>query len=98
MEVEFANKELEQIATEAHAARGFSPGVVKAYRKRLQLIKSALDERDFYAMKSLHYEKLQGKRAHQRSMRLNRQWRLVIEVIDGKKGNTVRVISIEDYH
>lgn len=48
-------------------------------------------------MKSLHYEKLKGKRSHQRSMRLNDQFRLIVE-IEEANGRTVVVISIEDYH
>jgi toxin HigB-1 len=49
-------------------------------------------------MKSLHFEKLKGSRDHQHSMRLNDQWRLIVE-LDGKAPNkTVVVIGIEDYH
>lgn len=63
----------------------------------MQWIRAAPDERDFYRMKSLHYEKLKGKRSHQRSMRLNDQYRLILE-IEEIKGRTLVVISIEDYH
>jgi proteic killer suppression protein len=49
-------------------------------------------------MKGLHFEKLQGARAHQRSVRLNKQWRLILELVDTKPEKTVRVIGIEDYH
>jgi proteic killer suppression protein len=45
----------------------------------MQYIRAASDERDFYALKSLHYEKLHGKRSHQRSMRLNDQFRLILQ-------------------
>jgi len=31
-------------------------------------------------MKSLHYEKLRGKRDGQRSIKLNDQWRLILEI------------------
>jgi proteic killer suppression protein len=66
----------------------------------MQVIVAAPDERMFYTMKSLHFEKLEGKRSHQRSMRLNKQWRLILEIeeVKGDPGNTVVVISIEDYH
>jgi len=63
----------------------------------MQLIRAAVDERAFYAMKSLHYEKLKGQRKHDRSMRLNKQYRLVIQLED-VNGKTVVIISIEDYH
>ena len=71
---------------------------MRAFRKRMQAIRAAPDERVFYRMKSFHYEKLAGARSHQRSMRLNNQFRLIVEY-EGKSPNkTVVVIAIEDYH
>ena len=64
----------------------------------MQYIRNARSELAFYSMKSLHYEKLKGKRAQQRSMRLNDQFRLILELEEDKAGKTVVVISIEDYH
>ena len=69
----------------------------KAFRRRMQFIRAAVDERAFYAMKSLHYEKLKGDRSHERSMRLNDQWRLVLR-IESTGERTVVIVSIEDYH
>jgi proteic killer suppression protein len=71
---------------------------VKAFRKRVAFIRAAADERDFYAMKSHHYEKHKGNRSHQRSMRLNDRFRLILEIEKGAAGRTVVIISIEDYH
>jgi proteic killer suppression protein len=56
------------------------------------------DERVFYNLKSLHFEKLKGDRSHQHSMRLNKQWRLIIEFEGIAPNKLVAVISIEDYH
>jgi proteic killer suppression protein len=64
----------------------------------MQLIRAARDERDFYALKSLHYEKLSGNRSHQKSMRLNNQWRLIIEIDESDQTAVVVVIEIVDYH
>jgi toxin HigB-1 len=49
-------------------------------------------------LKSWHYEKLEGSRSHQRSIRLNDQWRLIIEIIERKPSNIIEIIGIEDYH
>jgi proteic killer suppression protein len=76
---------------------GHGQPVTKAFRKRMQTIRAALDERDFYAQKSLHFEKLQGGEGL-RSMRLNDQWRLILEVVGEAPDKTVWIISIEDYH
>ena len=64
----------------------------------MQLIRAARDERDFYALKSLHYEKLKGQRSHLRSMRLNDQWRLILELERTPSRTIVVVKDIEDYH
>ena len=98
MDVEFADQILERLEREFQFTGGFAAEIVKAFRKRMQLIRNAVDERDFYQMKGAHFEKLKGDRSHQRSMRLNKQWRLVLELDESAPKKTVRVIGIEDYH
>lgn len=98
MDVEFADEMLERLEREFQFTGGFSAEIVRAFRKRMQLIRNALDERDFYQLKGAQFEKLKGQRSHQRSMRLNKQWRLVLELREAATGKTVRVVGIEDYH
>ena len=98
MRVSHADKKLERLEFDLAYTAGFGPDLVKAYRRRMQFIRAATDERDFRNMKSLHYEKLKGKRSHQRSMRLNDQYRLILEIETDETGNFVLIISIEDYH
>ena len=98
MEIEFRDEDLDRLETEADFTAGFDKAIVKAFRKRMQVIRSAKDERDLYAVKGNHFEKLKGNRAHQHSLRLNDQWRLVVEIQSGTPKNTVTVVSIEDYH
>ncbi len=98
MEVEFADQRLERLESDARYDAAFSQPVVKAFRRRMQLIRAAVDERDFRALRSLRFEKLQGKRAHQYSMRLNDQWRLIIEILVKDSTKTILIIGIEDYH
>ena len=98
MEVRFADKDLERLEADFRFTAGLSPAIVKAFRKRMQLIRDAPDERAFYAMKSLHYERLSGNRRHQHSMRLNRQYRLILEYELSSDGKVVVIVSIEDYH
>jgi toxin HigB-1 len=98
MEVEFDDDDLDRLETDIHFTAGFDRTVVKAFRKVMQVIRAAPDERDFYAMKSLHFEKLQGARSHQRSMRLTIKWRLILE-FDGNAPNKIaKIKKIEDYH
>jgi proteic killer suppression protein len=98
MRVRFARAELDRLETDSAFTGGYSDAVVRAFRRRMQQIRAALDERDFYAVKSLHFEKLKGARSHQRSIRLNDQWRLILELEGSDNEKTVLVVDIEDYH
>lgn len=98
MEVEFESPTLSRLEKDVSYDAGYDRAVVRAFRMRLQLIRAAIDERAFYALKSLHFEKLKGDRAGQHSMRLNSQWRLILKLKKMDSGKTVVVISISDYH
>jgi proteic killer suppression protein len=98
MDVCFDNQKLSQLETDPAFTYDLDQGIIKAFRKRIQMIRSARDERDFYAMKSLHFEKLSGDREGQHSMRLNAQWRLILRMEKAESGKLVVVISIADYH
>ncbi|MGE0542633.1 MAG: type II toxin-antitoxin system RelE/ParE family toxin [Dehalococcoidia bacterium] len=98
MDVQFADDDLDRLETDPAFDMGLSSAIVKAYRRRMQGIRAAVDERDFYAMKSWHFEKLAGKRSHQRSIRLNDQYRLIVELVGRGQDTYVRIISVEDYH
>jgi proteic killer suppression protein len=92
------NETLRRLDEETEFNGGYAPALVRAFRMRMQTIRAVLNETDFYALKSLHYEKLKGKRKHQRSMRLNDQFRLILEVEKRPQGNVIVVVAIEDYH
>lgn len=59
---------------------------------------AATDERDLYALKSLHFEALKGDRAGQHSVRLNKQFRLILHLEKDGRGNVLIVVEIDDYH
>jgi proteic killer suppression protein len=98
MQVRFLDPSLDQLETDPAFDGGFHQAVVRAFRKKMQLIRAAPDERTFYAMKGLHFEKLKGDRRDDHSMRLNDQWRLIVRLEAGAQGKTVVVVGIEDYH
>lgn len=66
--------------------------------QQMQTIRGAPDERDLYVLKSLHFEKLKGQHSHQHSIRLNDQWRLILEFKGKAPNKTVVIVAIEDYH
>jgi proteic killer suppression protein len=98
MDVEFADDDLERMYFDKASRVGHSDAIVKRFRKVVSWIRGATDERDLYALKSLHFEKLKGKRKHQRSLRINDQWRLIVEIVGEHPQKRIRVIGIEDYH
>jgi proteic killer suppression protein len=98
MEIDYRNSDLDRLETDINFTAGFGRDLVRAFRKRIQAIRAALDERDLYAVRGNNFEKLKGDRSHQYSMRLNDQWRLILEIKSAKPKNIVVVIDIEDYH
>ena len=98
MDVKFRSDKLRRLETDGKFNAGFSAPVIRAYRMRIHFIRAAVDERAFYAMKSFRYEKLKGKRSHQRSIRLNEQWRLILEIERAEPKNIAVIVAIEDYH
>lgn len=98
MEVEFADADLDRLEVDARFTAGYGPAIVRGFRKVMQSLRAAHDERDLHANRGLHFEKLKGDRSHQRSVRINKQWRLILELVDGDKGHRIRVVGIEDYH
>jgi proteic killer suppression protein len=98
VKVRFRDDKSSRLETDPKFDAGFPGPAVTKFRQRMQTIRAAPDERVFYQFVSLRFEKLKGKRAHQYSMRLNDQWRLVVE-FEGKAPNkVVVVVGIEDYH
>ena len=99
MDVEFRDKKLAPIETERAAAdTGLSIALIESARDKLNFIRQAPDERSLRNWKSLHYEKLEGNRSGQRSIRLNKQFRLVFTLDNESSPPKVTVLSIEDYH
>ena len=98
MEVTFRDQSLDRLETDAAYGGGFESAVVKAFRKAMQHVRAATDERTFYARRSFRFEKLKGKREGQYSMRLNDQWRLIVELKSEGAKKVVHVVEITDYH
>jgi len=99
VEIIFATEELDRLEVDGAFTAGLNQALVKAYRSRINIIRQAVDEKLFYAIKSFHFEKLKGKRKHQHSIRLNNQYRLIVELVERKPRNkAVRIVEITDYH
>ncbi len=98
LEVVIRNDALLDLATNKNARSGLPQAIEKKFRLRIQQIMSFVDEREFYSLKSLHFEKLKGDRSHQYSIRLNDQWRMILEFEGEAPNKRLVVIGVEDYH
>lgn len=75
----------------------YSVAIVRAFLMCMDLIRSSPNTQVLRAFKSRRLEKLKGSRGHQHSMRLNDQWRLILELEDGEEP-TATIVEIDDYH
>ena len=98
MQVRFADAKLDRLETDPDFYGGYAPEAVRGFRKVMQVVRAAADERDLWAMRSLNFEKLSGDRKGQHSLRLNKQWRLIVKIEKSDPSNVVVVIEIVDYH
>ncbi|BAZ47000.1 MAG: type II toxin-antitoxin system RelE/ParE family toxin [Waterburya sp.] len=99
MRFKFKKNKIELLYTEEKNAHKY-PGVVDDFFEVMAIIAAAESEQDLYANKGLRFEKLSGKRGkeNQRSLRLNKQWRLIVILEKDELGKYVLIVDIEDYH
>ncbi|MCX5657658.1 MAG: type II toxin-antitoxin system RelE/ParE family toxin [Candidatus Omnitrophica bacterium] len=100
MLIDFSDKKLRLLYTQFQGAEDYPTGIAEAFVEKVQIIYNAKDERDLYALKSLHYEKLSGKRGKlgERSIKLNNQWRVIIKPQVNKVGKLMLIISITNHY
>ncbi len=94
----FRSKSLLLLYTEEKGAHRYPPNVVESFSDIMAIIDAAVNESDIRAFKGLRYEKLIGDRHGQVSLRLNDQYRLIIEIKNDASGKVIWVIEITDYH
>ena len=72
--------------------------VTRAFRKKMAYLEEAESEADLRRYKALHYEKLRGGRSGQHSIRLNRQWRLILRVETDTEGRLLIIIEVVNHY
>jgi toxin HigB-1 len=97
MDIEFREKSLSLIETDRAAETKLPASVINSFRDKMVVLRAATDERTLRNWKSLHYEKLKGQEG-ERSIRLNKQWRVVFLIETGCKPNKIKILRVEDYH
>ncbi len=98
MEVQHDDPTLERLDMDPEYQTNLAPAIARAFVKKMILVHSVPNEAELNKYPGLHCEKLKGDRSHQRSIRLNDQYRLIFEIRKRDGGNIFVVKGIEDYH
>lgn len=99
MQIEYGDEVLRRLAEDRYfAPRQWSREVIRAYRKKIQLLGAAKDGRDLRQLRGLRLKDLSGKRSGTSSIRLNDQYRLVLRFRTDPEGRVVIVLELVDYH
>ena len=98
MRFDFHSRKIKLLYFEEKGVPKYPAEVIDAFFAAMSIIEAAKDIRDLYALKSLHFEKLSGARQNDRSIRLNKQWRLTLRIEKDKDGDFILILDIEDYH
>lgn len=99
MRFRFEDEDLEQLYVDGsfHHPR-VGPELTKQFRKVMQFIGAAVDDRDLRNYRGLRFEKLDGDRKGQHSVRLNHQFRLILRLTTDGDQRVVTVLELTDYH
>lgn len=97
MRYRFDDKKLDQLYSHGTGSEQYPSGIAETFIRRVRAIEAATDERDLRALKSLHFEKLQGEK-NRFSIRLNKAWRLILTFEKDKDGKIVVIIEINNHY
>ncbi|OPY81625.1 MAG: Toxin HigB-1 [Syntrophorhabdus sp. PtaU1.Bin153] len=97
MRFRFSDKKLETLYRTGEGSEGYPNGIAGIFVRRVRVIEGAIGENDLRAMKSLHFEKLKGQR-NRHSIRLNKQWRLILTFEKDREGKIVVIIEINNHY
>ncbi len=96
MQVIFKTLELKQLylipVDDIKSKLPFQKSLIERYKNRIVLLESIEKITDLYSFKSLHFEKLKGDKTGQSSIRLNDQYRLIIEQINDE---VVKILIVQ---
>lgn len=97
MEVIYEDKKLALLETnQAHQTK-LPPEVIDSYRRKVIQLKAAPDERTLRNIKGLHFEKLK-RSEHERSIRLNKQWRAIMTIDESTTPQRLTIIDINNHY
>lgn len=98
VEFRIEDAKLRKLYTIGTGAHRYSPGVVDAFLRRVQVIDAAADERDLRVPASVHFERLKGEHAGKCSMRLKDRWCLILRIVTEEGRKIVMIEEINQHY
>lgn len=99
VQIEYDDETLRRLAEDARfRVHQWSDEVVRSFRKKIQMLAAAKDERDLSSSRGLRFERLKGTRRGTCSIRLNDQYRLILRFRTDSSNRVVVVVELVDYH
>lgn len=99
MRFRFITKKSRELYEENKGGEKYPPGIVDAFFDVVNLLGEIQDEKELWKFKSLNFERLHGKLKEFFSLRLNKQYRLLVKILEDKNGQKFFEIAyIDDYH
>ena len=71
---------------------------LERFARRRRTWKKRSPEIDLRRYKALHFEKLRGGRSGQHSIRLNRQWRLILRMETDAEGRLLIIVEVANHY
>lgn len=97
----FNDNKLEKLYTNDSGPykKKYSEAIINKFFDVLGILDAVPNEQYLYRFKGLHYEDLKGPRKGTKSMRLNDQWRIVVQLAEENDDDPYFIVlGIEDYH
>lgn len=98
MKCTFKDKRLALIQTQRAAETGLPVAAISLARGRLTLLAAAPDERSLRNWKSLAYSTINEPDDGARSVRLNDDWRMMIQILNESEPPTILIEAIVGYN
>jgi toxin HigB-1 len=98
MKITFRREGLSIVRTSRAGELQLPISVIKSCQQKMVFLEAAPSERSLRNWASLHYEKLKGEREGQRSIKLNKGWRLVFELDESTTPPTIVVLEIGNHY
>lgn len=96
--MEYKDDDLRRLAEDPDfRPKRWGSDLIRAYRKKIQILYAAKDERDLLALRGLRLEQLSGDRSGSCSIRVNDQFRLILTFVT-EDGRVAVVLELVDYH